>query len=213
MAARRQPKLPRASRVNLIRKVVRGGGRNIKVVKFGQLMTGVVNEVVKASAIHLRVIAQSSADLLVSKLFAQPEKGNIVAHRPDPLSPGTGVSGGKTPFRHKKLTPAYARYKFRSGLDGRILIASGDYVNAIEVVRSETKEAGVTYRVRLKPGVHRSGMSFTKLGLIHEFGSARAHIPARPHWRPVGADVLRKFRRLPQSVTAEGIRKALSQVK
>lgn len=212
MAARRK-QLPSASAVKLIRKVVRGGGSNIKVVKFGQIMTAVVDEVVKASAIHLRVIAQASADILVNKIFAQPERGNSVAQRPAPLSSGAGVKGGTQPFPFKRLNKAYARFKFRRGLDGRILLASGDYINAIEVFRSDTKEANVTYRVRLKPGTHRSGMTFNKLGLIHEFGSARRKIPARPHWRPVGADVLKRFSKLPQSVTAEGIRKALSRVK
>lgn len=212
MAARRK-QLPRASAVKLIRKVVRGGGKNIKVVKFGQIMTAVVDEVVKASAIHLRVIAQASADILVSKIFAQPARGNSVAKRPAPLSVGEGVKGGTQPFPFKRLSKAYARFKFRQGLDGRILLATGDYINAIEVFKSEVKGIGVTYRVRLKPGTHRSGMTFNKLGLIHEFGSARAKIPSRPHWRPVGAEVLKRFRRLPQAVTAAGVRKALSRVK
>lgn len=210
--ATRGKQLPRASTVNLVRKVVRGGGRGIKVVKFGQIMPGVVDAVVKASAVHLRVVAQASADLLVNKIFAQPERGNLVAHKPEPQSLGKGITGGTTPFPFKRLSKAYARYKFRNGLDGRILLATGDYINAIEVFRSDTKEATVTYRVRLKPGVHNSGMSFTKLGLIHEFGSARAKIPARPHWRPVGAEVLKRFSKLPQSVRADGIRKALSRV-
>jgi len=206
-------KIPKPSRVKLIRSVTAGAGRGIKVARFGQFFPGVVNEVIKANAIQLRILAEGSADLLVDKLFAQFNSGNSVVARPAPLSKGAGITGNKKPFDFEPLTTAYARYKLRNGLDGRTLIATGDYVRSIEIFRSETKEAGITYRVRTKPGRHYSGLTFGELARVHEFGSSKAHIPARPHWRPVGSMALKRFRRLGQGATAADIRAALSRIR
>lgn len=206
-------KIPRPSRVKLVRRVKVGAGRGIKVVRFGQFFPGVVNEVVKANATQMRILAESSADLLINKLFAQINPGNSVVTKPPSHSKGAGITGENTPFDFEPLTTNYARFKLRNGLDGRTLMAMGDYVHSIEVFRSETKEAGITYRVRNKPGKHYSGLTFSQLGLIHEFGSAKASIPARPHWRPVGNMALKRFRRLGQGATAADIRAVLSRIR
>lgn len=206
-------RIPRPSHVKLVRRVRAGGGKGIKVVRFGQFFPAVVNEVIKANATQMRVLAEGSADLLINKIFAQVNPGNAVVSKPDALSAGKGIKGENVPFDHEPLSPAYARYKLRNGLDGRILLAMGDYVNSIEVFRSETKEAGITYRVRNKPGRHYSGLTYQQLGLVHEFGSSKAGIPARPHWRPVASLVLKRFRRLTQSATAADIRAALSRIR
>lgn len=91
-------------------------------------------------------------------------------------------------FDWKPLSPEYAKYKERKGLDPRILVATGDYVDAIGVHREETRTKGVIYRVGFAPGaIHEpSGLPYNRLAHIHEFGvfTGTAEIPARPHWRP-----------------------------
>ncbi len=206
-------KIPRARRVKLVRSVKRGAGRGIKVVRFGQFMPGVVNATIKANATKFRVLAEGSADVLINKLFAQVNPGNSVVAKPQSISKGKGVQGENEPFDHQALSKTYARYKLRKGLDGRTLLALGDYVRSIEVFRSDRKDAGVTYRVRTKPGKHYSGLTYNELGLVHEFGSAKAQIPARPHWRPVAAATLKRFKRLTQATTAADIREALSRIR
>jgi hypothetical protein len=119
----------------------------------------------------------------------------------------------KQKFQHIPLTQKYAEWKEKEGLDKRILIATGDYVKSIHVQRSSTgrdlgklvaaskrgkkisKEEGkdkdkcVAYTVTVPDGIHKpSGLPYSVLAKIHEFGSKKRNIPARPHWGPVWKD-------------------------
>lgn len=110
-------------------------------------------------------------------------------------------------FAHVPLTKPYLQYKKRVGLDSRILIATGDYVNSI-VARRRLINGELCWTVGVPDTIHQgSGLTYTQLARIHEFGSARAHIPARPHWRPVWAIAKAiKFPGIIEKITADLIK-------
>lgn len=88
------------------------------------------------------------------------------------------------------LNPDYLAEKKELGLDERMLIATGDYLESIQVVETETRLGGViTFRAVAAPPageIHEpSGLEYDLLARVHEYGSAKARVPARPHWRPV----------------------------
>mgnify|MGYP001447643462 CR=1 FL=1 len=120
----------------------------------------------------------------------------------------TQAKSKKEGFVWAALSERYLRWKKRRGLDPRILIATGEYVKniGIEKVKGHfRKEKGkkgiilvkpedgkqadgkdVAYVVCVPDRKHQaSGLNFRRLARIHEFGSVKAHIPARPHWRPL----------------------------
>jgi hypothetical protein len=85
------------------------------------------------------------------------------------------------------LTEKYKRYKKRNNLDPRILIATGEYIRNISVAihMDGTVEIGVKDKKHTA-----SGISLKLLARILEYGSQKAKIPPRPHWRPT----ISKFR-------------------
>ena len=99
------------------------------------------------------------------------------------------------------LNPQYAAWKRREGLDPRILIANGDYVDSIKA----RKKVDGSIEVSVPEGKHpQAGISYQILGAVHEYGQVRWQqegkgIPARPHWRPSVQWWYRK--RLDQTVT------------
>lgn len=95
-------------------------------------------------------------------------------------------------FDWEALSPSYLRKKEREGLDTRIYIARGDYLNAI-VVRRKPVRGKVVYTVGVLPGRHYSGLTYVVLARIHEFGSRKRNIPARPLWRPIWSRWVRKL--------------------
>jgi len=79
------------------------------------------------------------------------------------------------------LTPLSRRYleqKIACGYDRRILIRSGDYLNAIRV-RTTARSAAVEVNPNSKTD---TGIPMNTLALWLEYGTRR--MPARPHWRP-----------------------------
>jgi len=67
----------------------------------------------------------------------------------------------------EELSEQYKAYKQRKGLDPRILIATGKYLNSIKVVQEGT-------RFKIVPE------GYEELAQYLEFGTSR--MPARPHW-------------------------------
>ena len=79
-------------------------------------------------------------------------------------------------------SPAYAQYKKRKGLDPRILIATGKYLDAIKPIKNEMGVYEVTVpSTPLGKGKH----TLRDLARWLEFGTVT--MPARPHWRPAFA--------------------------
>lgn len=85
-------------------------------------------------------------------------------------------------FRWVPLSEKYKKYKLKHGLDPRMLIATGEYLNSI-VVRQKLDGS---VEVGIKNKIHTpSGLPLKKLMRIHEYGTQT--IPARPWWRPTVA--------------------------
>lgn len=97
-------------------------------------------------------------------------------------------------YHHEPLSPSYKRWKEKNHLDPRILIATGDYVNAIGVYAIRNKKNRfMAFGIGVPPGIHKpSGLTYDQLYRIHEFGVFSRNIPARPHWRPAWKDFLIK---------------------
>lgn len=107
-------------------------------------------------------------------------------------------------YSWRPLTPRYAEYKRRAKLDPRILIATGEYVNSIAIQR-RTRDRG---KLRVYVGVpynrkHSSGLPFKVLARVHEFGSRKAHVPARPHWRPAKAWLMKEIPRIRERIARQ----------
>jgi phage gpG-like protein len=95
--------------------------------------------------------------------------------------------------RWQPLSARYLAWKKRKKRDLRILIATKEYMQSIEVRKEDgaapAGEKRVFFIVGLPDRIHQdSKLPIRKLALIHEFGVPatpdHAAIPARPLWRP-----------------------------
>jgi hypothetical protein len=193
---------------------VQVGGQRVPVKKVMSIAPVLARATAEATATQLRVLAEETRELILDKLFAGP--GRAVVQRPLKIRPAP-PGANRTPFRHRALSERHARKKERKGLDGRKLIETGNYLENIEVFRGE-QQSGVYFMLRPKRAKHvgedpSSGeISFATLARVHEFGSARHGIPARPHWGPAIRAALRRFRQLPAEVRAAALRAALREI-
>lgn len=179
-----------------------------------------------ATATQLRVIAEEVRELILDKLFAgplfrDPPGAERRVNRPKVLRRSNMMREARRPYRHPPLAERTRERKANrdNALDGRKLIETGAYVEGIEVLRTERKDTGVVYRVRPAPRPHEgfdpnSGpISHRMLARVHEFGSQRHNIPARPHWGPAIRAAMRTFDRLPWEVQALALREALRGIR
>lgn len=94
-------------------------------------------------------------------------------------------------FDATPLSVAYANRKLRMGLDSRVMIATEYYKDAIKVFSRKNRDGSITYYV----GFHsrelardhegkRLPITLVRLAWVHEKGSVKMHVPARPHWSP-----------------------------
>ena len=94
-------------------------------------------------------------------------------------------------FDATPLSVAYANRKLRMGLDSRVMIATEYYKDAIKVFSRKNRDGSTTYYV----GFHsrelardhkgeRLPITLVRLAWVHEKGSVKMHVPARPHWSP-----------------------------
>ena len=79
----------------------------------------------------------------------------------------------------KPLNPEYKAWKIRKGLDHRIFIAYGYYLDSIKTYQSgQDWVVGVDpFRIHIKTGIRMK-----KLARYLEYGTSK--MPPRPHWRP-----------------------------
>lgn len=103
----------------------------------------------------------------------------------------------------KKLTDGYAKRKKRKGLDSRILVATKEYVNkgiSKQVIKRGDFE---TIHVGPSKGTHKaSGLPYIILAKVHEYGSEKVNIPARPLYRPYLSVVIKDRTALGRSYKA-----------
>lgn len=85
------------------------------------------------------------------------------------------------------LNEVYLQKKIALGLDERILIATGSYLDGIIIGEVTGRmKSKVSIFVGANPqAIHApSGLPMSYLGAIHEYGTRDGRIPARPHYRP-----------------------------
>jgi len=98
-------------------------------------------------------------------------------------------------FNWVPLTKRYAKRKKRDGKDQRILIRDKKYIKGIRVRHPSKLAWVVDLPAKIHPGTvskNSKGISYRLLGMVHEYGSRKRNIPARPHWRPVTRDFMAK---------------------
>lgn len=92
-----------------------------------------------------------------------------------------------------RLSPDYAEYKKKHGLDSRILIATGRYVESIFVEMTSVGKKEVVYTVTVPDEPHDpdepNSINLKLLARVLEYGSVKRNIPPRPHWRPVATKI------------------------
>lgn len=207
------------AKVRVVRHV-RISGRRVPVKRVPNLVPILEDSRVEATAIQLRVLAEESRDIILDKLFAgRPQApGEVILSQPRRLRQPQELGRDRAPFDHPPLTRKHARLKAREGLDGRTLLMTGDYVeNGIEVFKGE-QQSGVYYMVRPAVGKHegfdpKSGpITYRRLAMVHEFGSAKHRIPPRPHWRPAAEAIIARFERTRRTVRALQLRSMLRRI-
>jgi hypothetical protein len=203
------------------------GRRRIPLKRVPAFFPLLVDSTMVATAVQLRVIAEESRELLIDRIFAQTPQlprgrprrpPNLTAPRP-PRIRRPMVQTRRGPFQPalEELTEPYASRKAREGLDGRILLAIGDYVDGIEVFRGEQKEGGVYYMVRPAVRKHdpddRNYPQLSKLARWLEAGTSK--MKARPHWRPTLQEVkdMLNDRGIRRDVRAAGLRRAIQEMR
>lgn len=202
-------------------RTVRFGGRDVPVKRVPNLAPVIVRSTVEATATHLRVLAEETREMIIDKLMAAPAQppGVAVLQRPARLRRPAGPMADRQPFNHTPLRPWYAAAKARFGLDGRFLLATGDYIRGIEVFKGK-QASGIYYMVRPASREHvpsevssTTPIMLAKLARVLEFGSAKHRVPPRPHWRPVLRAVLGRARFIRRNIYAAGLRAALQRLR
>lgn len=201
---------------------VQVGGKRIPIKAVHGFIPILMDAMLEATAVQLRVIAEESRELLIDRIFAgapQPTTGahapNLSAERPARIRPAR-IRTRRGPFQPPlaELAEDYANRKAREGADGRILLALGDYVKGIEVFRGEQKEGGVYYMVRPAAREHEpTGVLLSKLARWLEGGTSR--MPPRPHWAPVLRQVKQHLndRKVRRDVLSVALRLALQEIR
>ena len=133
-----------------------------------------------AAAWEGRFIAEGYKSALVKNVKSQKHK-----------------EGGKGFDEWKPLNRAYAARKEKLGLDNRMLIATGKYLEEISVRLPRVDGEKVTYIVepskKAVAGQKTSDFTYGQLSVVLERGSVSRSIPPRPHWGPTGAEFANRY--------------------
>lgn len=131
-----------------------------------------------------------------------------------------GVAHGRPRRFDTPLHPFTLKEKREKGQDLRTMIASGEYINSIQVLETRVGKGRYTYTVGIAADAqHSSGIMMQRLQRIQEYGAVipvtpkmRAYlhyrglhlrkdtnqiiIPARPHWMPTWMHFRRHYKGL-----------------
>ena len=196
-------------------RYIQVGGKRIPVKKFRGFAQLVARATLEASAEQSRVLAEETRTLLIDKLLAAtpdaPGVAKAVGKPPQQGAVRTDIpTTERKPFKHEPLAERTIRNKMQRELDARKLIATGAYIEGIEVRKFVLPKVGVAWGVGMADRVHEpSGLPLVALAKILERGSATAKMPARPHWRVVWRNIQRRIREKGLEAQAEGLRRAL----
>lgn len=102
-------------------------------------------------------------------------------------------------FDATPLNSAYLERKIAAGGDPRIMIASGFYKDNIKVFRRANQDGTITYYIGFHKRMQARDLAgdrvpvlLVKIAWVHEKGSAKMKVPARPHWEPHYADMRKR---------------------
>lgn len=94
-------------------------------------------------------------------------------------------------FKRVPLSETYAYWKIVRGLDPRVMIRTGHYVQSIKVLEKIPHLGARVFHVgfdkeerAVDEKGHPTTLPLHVLAAVHELGSHAAAVPARPHWRP-----------------------------
>ena len=193
---------------------VKVGNRTYKLRSNDAFFPVLNEEQIKATGPQMRNLAFGSYNLLVEKVLAGNTRGFPKKIRVTDLpfyDPKFRGLAKRAPFKFDELSEDYVRRKVLHELDARPLIATGFYLENIQVTQEESA-TGTLYSVYVPDIEHEpSGVPLQTLVGWLEYGTTK--MPARPHWRPVALVVRRKWNRLPKGIEAEALRQALKKLK
>jgi hypothetical protein len=108
------------------------------------------------------------------------------------------------------LSPQYRARKIAMGRDGRTMIATRHYIESIRTKRTVLEKRDVTYHVGFDKDTRARNLDgstaqirLCEVAAVQEYGSAAAHIPARPHWRPHLVDMQQRAVTLRRSLVRQ----------
>lgn len=111
------------------------------------------------------------------------------------------------------LSPRYAAWKAKRGLDPRILIRTGHYLRSIRTFEFEGKN-GIQYRIGFDSNAvavdadgHPTSFPLHRLAAVLEYGSVAAHIPRRRHWRPHLVEMKKRAPSVRKRIASEAMRR------
>lgn len=97
-------------------------------------------------------------------------------------------------FHAVPLSPAWRKRKAAAGLPVHTMVATGTYLEAMQVVRKASRQGVYSYVIQVDPSVkavdingnRRDDITVSEVAFINEYGSQRlpGRPPARPHWGP-----------------------------
>lgn len=195
------------------------GGKRIPVKQVRGFMQLVMRGTLEASAEQSRVLAEETRELIIDKLLAAtPDAPGTNRTVTKPLRQGAAradiPTAERKPYKQEPLANRTIRNKMQRGEDARKLLATGDYIEGIEVRRFDIPGIGVMWGVGMADRNHEpSGLPLIAIAEIMEKGSAAARVPARPHWRVAWRNLKRRIRTKGLEARAEGLRRALRQVR
>jgi len=96
------------------------------------------------------------------------------------------------PESNTNLSPQWLARKEAADADERTMIATGHYTRSIKVFKKyDRKQKKWVIRVGFHPRIQARDLKnrivsilLDDVALVQELGSIKAHVPARPHWRP-----------------------------
>jgi hypothetical protein len=172
---------------------------------------------------HIRRVAELFREELVERIQNQ----NVMRMG--------GAAHGRPRRFDTPLHPFTLYEKREKGQDLRTMIASGEYLNSIQVLETRVGKGRYTYTVGIPADAqHSSGIAMRRLQRIQEYGAVipvtpkmRAYlhyrglhlrkdtnqivIPARPHWMPTWMHFRRQYKGLAKWASKE-LTKELAQI-
>ena len=100
----------------------------------------------------------------------------------------------------KPLNEWYSEWKSKRGLDSRILIATGEMLSH---VKQYQEDDGAFIGIRGGRTHRGSGLDVALLALIHEYGSTKRGIPARPVYRTTLRELKDKLKAIMDAAAVE----------